>query len=771
MTVRELFATLLGADPSPWIIGSGEPFAKWALLTGALGLPEDGPEARAVRGEVPADERVVALVAELPEWGEGDFPGHHSPAFLPNRLNLLADMGVRGGDFDRIEALLDGMLERQSPKGRFQSFGRHPGRPEPEWGSLLCDTNVITDVLLRFGRGEDPRVHTALKRMERDLSMTPQGAAWGCVPERATLFRGPGRRADVCPQVTLEGLRAFSHVPPADRPSAILAAARTPLEVWRRRAEEKPYMFGHGYQFKSVKWPNIWYDVLWVLETVGRYPHLWRGPGDRPEDRRAIAEMAACLIAYNFDADGRLTPRRAYTGFENLTLGQKKEPSPFATALALSALARLSDLADQIASTLVEELPSSKGGAGTARPPSRRRSAPCPMPPELPAFPAERAVWRVLARHHLGDDWEPASVETVVADVVGVHAALPVTPYAALGTRLPGFGREQLDRALYERRSLARFRCMRGAVFVVRAGLLPVLYAATSAQVVRYARRFAEYRGVTSAAYVRLVPQVLEALAGHPATASELRARLPVREDLGAVLSLMAAEGLLLRDRPTSGWAGRRHRFAVLTEALPGIDLRAMSEQDADAELVRAYIRAFGPVTARDVAWWTGFGANRAARALARLEDEVLGVRLTGAGSGHLMHSADADELGWAGPTTSPSVHLLPAMDPCIMGYADKSRFLRDRDRPFVFDRSGNVTSTVLVDGGVAGVWDAVSQPVPEIRVRMFEDTPPLQMAAIEQQAAAAALLRFDAEAPVRFVPSMRPLVSRGAGSVGKPLR
>jgi hypothetical protein len=49
--------------------------------------------------------------------------GHDSPAFAPNLLNLLADMGVGPGDFAEIEHLLDIMFLHQEPGGRFASFG------------------------------------------------------------------------------------------------------------------------------------------------------------------------------------------------------------------------------------------------------------------------------------------------------------------------------------------------------------------------------------------------------------------------------------------------------------------------------------------------------------------------------------------------------------------------------------------------------------------------------------------------------------------------
>jgi len=132
-------------------------------------------------------------------------------------------------------------------------------------------------------------------------------------------------------------------------------------------------MFGHGVAFKTVKWPPCWYGILGVLDTLGRYPALWRGPDARPVDRAALAELVACLVAYNVDADGMVTPRSCYRGFEAHSFGQKKRPSPFATARVLAVLRRFDDLAAEARDIDVLALSSSKGGTGRPQPPRARR--------------------------------------------------------------------------------------------------------------------------------------------------------------------------------------------------------------------------------------------------------------------------------------------------------------------------------------------------------------------------------------------------------------
>jgi len=86
-----------------------------------------------------------------------------------------------------------------------------------------------------------------------------------------------------------------------------------------------------------------------VLDTLTRIPEMWSGDGARPEVRTALAELAACMIAANVDEHGVVTPRSCYRGFEAFSFGQKKRPSPFATARVAVVLRRLGDLAETVA--------------------------------------------------------------------------------------------------------------------------------------------------------------------------------------------------------------------------------------------------------------------------------------------------------------------------------------------------------------------------------------------------------------------------------------
>lgn len=363
---------VVGADPLPWLLTSEEPAARWVALTGLLDASPDDADVRRAHRDVLADPGTRSIVRRLLDWTEDQhLSGHQSPGFGPHLLGLLADMGVAAGDVREVELLLDAMLAHQEATGRFPSFGVASPGGEPVWGALLCDTHPALDVLLRFGRGDDDRVVAALARARADLTGTAQGRAWPCLPHPVTGWRGPGRRDAVCPMATLQALRAFSHLEAADRPDDLLDPARVVLRAWRERGEEKPYQFGHGVHFKTVTWPPTWYDAHAVVDTLGRYPALWReDPGGA--DAQSLAELTACVVAYNVSPDGTVTPRSVRRGFEAHSFGQKRHPSPFATALLLTTVRRVDELAPEVMDVDVRALGSSKGGSGRAVAPRAR---------------------------------------------------------------------------------------------------------------------------------------------------------------------------------------------------------------------------------------------------------------------------------------------------------------------------------------------------------------------------------------------------------------
>jgi hypothetical protein len=359
----------------------------------------------------------------------------------------------------------------------------------------------------------------------------------------------------------------------------------------------------------------------------------------------------------------------------------------------------------------------------------------------------------LLVKQHLAPGSAAPDVVSLAADLVGLHATSSLSPYLSAFARVRSFRPEDLDRELYERRSMMRLKCMRGTVFVVPRDLAPVLFAATRAATLSADRRWLR---VARDDYEHWAPRVLDALAGTALAAGELRAALGADDRLPAVISMLCDEARIVRDRPTGSRRSSAFRYRRWDDVYPDLDLSVIPEEAATGLLVHRYVAAYGPVSLRDVAWWSGLPLRTVRPAVEGLDEELVVIRRPGATEDLLMSAHDYSGRA-AAPAAEDSVALLPVLDPYLMGYRDRDRFLDPSMRGFVYDPGGNATFTVLVGGRVGGVWDLTDAPRPAVRVLLFDRARPHRSAVLDRCAAVGEFW-FGEPVPVVEHASMPPL-------------
>jgi hypothetical protein len=116
-------------------------------------------------------------------------------------------------------------------------------------------------------------------------------------------------------------------------------------------------------------------------------------------------------------------------------------------------------------------------------------------------------------------------------------------------------------------------------------------------------------------------------------------------------------------------------------------------------------------------------------------------------------------------------MNLLPASDPYLMGYKERERYLDCKYYEMVFDRSGNGTSTILVDGRVVGVWDFSEDPEPTVKVFLFHKLEKRLLRLVESRARAMGKFMGDRAVTIEMCDRMVPLTQRNAGGFMSPLR
>ncbi|TEU19516.1 MAG: hypothetical protein E3J21_03500 [Anaerolineales bacterium] len=321
-------------DPIQWLLESDEPWTRYRTLVDLLDRPEDDPEVQAARAEMLAHPQVQALVAEAATWPGYALKRHNDAGHPIYKFSTLSDFGVRAND-PGMAAGIEAVLAHQSPEGAFQSLMNIPkrfgGTGEDKWSWMLCDAPTLLHALLAMDLGDDEHVQRAVDH----LVGLVEDNGWRCVvaPELGK-FRGPGRKADPCPIVNVYALKALSQVPELNDSPATRTGAEMLLWHWEHQGERKIYMFGIGTDFRKLKYPFVWYDILHVVDVLSRFPFVHA-------DTR-FQGMVETITAQADEAcpersrrDGRYTASSMYRAWKDWSFADKKNPSPWLTFLVL----------------------------------------------------------------------------------------------------------------------------------------------------------------------------------------------------------------------------------------------------------------------------------------------------------------------------------------------------------------------------------------------------------------------------------------------------
>jgi len=315
-----------------WFLESDELWTRYRTLVDLLDRPEEDADVRAARKAMLAHPQVKTLIAEVAACGEHPITRHNDAGHALHKLNTLADFGITASDRG-IKSLLKSMMARQSPEGAFQSVVNVPksfgGTGKDTWAWMSCDAPTLLYSLTAMGLGNGPRV----KRAVNHLAGLVDENGWRCVvaPELGK-FRGPGRKADPCPIANVYALKALAQVPELLDCPATRTGTEMLLQHWQYQKTAKFYLFGVGTDFRKLKYPFVWYDILHVTDVLSRFPFVHA-------DRR-FQQMLKTITA-QADSRGRYTATSMYLAWKGWSFADKKIPSPWLTFLVLRILKRM----------------------------------------------------------------------------------------------------------------------------------------------------------------------------------------------------------------------------------------------------------------------------------------------------------------------------------------------------------------------------------------------------------------------------------------------
>ena len=294
----------------------------------------------------------------------------------------------------------------------------------------------------------------------------------------------------------------------------------------------------------------------------------------------------------------------------------------------------------------------------------------------------------VLARQLLLERRKEAIPRTLER-IGGLHAQYAPSMYIGLWSRLAGFRREQLTRAL-ERRSVVQATLMRVTIHLVSAGdYWPFAIG------VRDARRNCWMRARPEMSTDELraaAAKVKRRLAGQPLPRAELLDDRDARTFNGIGMWLD-----LVRAPPAGTWERRRADIYATAERWLGPP--SVTQAEGIEHLIRRYLQGFGPAAPADIANWAGL--------LPRPVDDALeGMALRRFRDESGAPLVDLPRLPLPDADTAAAPRFLPTWDATLLVHCRRTLILPERHRPQIFHtKTPHSLPTFLIDGAVAGTW------------------------------------------------------------------
>jgi hypothetical protein len=305
-------------------------------------------------------------------------------------------------------------------------------------------------------------------------------------------------------------------------------------------------------------------------------------------------------------------------------------------------------------------------------------------------------------------------LEAAVEQLGGLQTQYPPSGYVGLWTRLRSFERNELTRALEERR-VVQGTLMRGTIHLVtRTEYWPFLAGVEGATRDAVARRLEPAR---RDALQAAAEQLAVVLAEGPKSVAELD---------GLAAGFIGNLGLflpLVRVPPSGTWERRRADRLALAEAWVGP--RTATEDEGLAHLVEAYFRAFGPAPFADVAAWAGVSVTATRRGAAMLQLQ------------HFRDERGRELVDLPGeprpdPDTPAPPRFLPQFDNTMLAHARRTGLMPEEHRRRIFNiRNPFSLGGLLVAGRIVGAWSAREG---RVALELFEPISPRDRDAVEDE-------------------------------------
>jgi hypothetical protein len=257
---------------------------------------------------------------------------------------------------------------------------------------------------------------------------------------------------------------------------------------------------------------------------------------------------------------------------------------------------------------------------------------------------------------------------------------------------------------------------MRGTLHTAPLNIAETLHAATLAQ--RLQLCLSLYRRLR--ATPREVTAIKNALQDHvqrqPWGPSELFSLLSrglprIHKKYGVELFRAALKelwecGTICYVNSASGFRAERREYGLTTALYPSLNLAQIGEPSHLVELLKLYLKAYGPATIKDAAWWSGTSPGRVQEVMRELHKEIIACKVEGFEAIFYCHAETFEQLVAMRVLRDEAVVFLAHEDSSLKAYYEsRKRYVDSKHYHLLFNSIGEARASIVINGMVVGIW------------------------------------------------------------------
>lgn len=308
-----------------------EAYVQYATRTNILNQNKN--ELKTLKNCVLSDLRIKKYLEDVADFNSILVTNHKNPNLPIHKLIFLLDIGL-DTEIPEINTAIQQILNNkdEDEDGMYKSMTNVPkhygGSGEDTLAWALCDAPLMLYALLRAGVPYEDHIK---KGVHYIIGLHKNNGFPCAVSKELGKFRGPGRKDDCCPYATLIVLKLLSLIAEYKNSELANSIINNLLDLWESSEELHPYMFYMGTDFRKLKAPALWYDIVSFTDCLSHFEFARK---DKRFQKMIDIIQSKAISNYQF------IPESVYQKCKEWDFGQKKQPSAWLTYLCLRILER-----------------------------------------------------------------------------------------------------------------------------------------------------------------------------------------------------------------------------------------------------------------------------------------------------------------------------------------------------------------------------------------------------------------------------------------------